>query len=261
MIITIAVMFIVLATFLLIIINMFSDYAARRDQDMRLIVSHAKNLIAETEELLMNQSQLPYSRTLVLVLHYRIIRALNKIASSGTTELKSGANIADRITNEQKIIAEIQKSYRDDIAFRPPEGDAAAATQLRTIRKLRNIIKTEIKQGSPVNPSDVQKEDHRLYLLVLKVNISNLIQKVTEMKRQHQIGSCRMLIQRGLDAIRRTAIKDDWLQEKSDLLIQLQKGLEADIENAKKAEKAKESAAEKEEKKEIEALFAEKKKW
>ena len=78
MIITIAVIFVLLATFLLIIFNMYSDYVARREQDSRLIAAKARNIIAECEELLLNQAQVVFSKTLVLVLHYRIIRALKK---------------------------------------------------------------------------------------------------------------------------------------------------------------------------------------
>ncbi|MGN0908715.1 MAG: hypothetical protein ACI4NA_03770, partial [Succinivibrio sp.] len=211
MLITIAVMFIVLATFLLIIVNMFSDYASRRDQDMRIVVTHARNLIAETEELLLNQNQISYSKTLVLVLHYRIIRALRKIAASKVDS--SDGSVQERIANEEKLIADLKTNYHDDVAFRPPENDTVAMNQLRTIRRLRAILKNELRQGMPLDPSEVQKEDRRLYLLVLKVNISNLVQRVLEMKRLKQLGTCRLLIQRGLDVIHKTNVKDDWIAE------------------------------------------------
>ena len=74
MFITIAVIFVLLASFLLIIVNMYSDYVARREQDARLISTRARNIITECEELLLNQAQVAFSKTLVLVLHYRIIR-------------------------------------------------------------------------------------------------------------------------------------------------------------------------------------------
>ena len=62
MFITIALIVIVLATFLLIMVNMFSDYSARREQDMRLLVTHAHNVVAETEELLEDHLQLQLLR-------------------------------------------------------------------------------------------------------------------------------------------------------------------------------------------------------
>ncbi|MDD7021167.1 MAG: hypothetical protein PUI29_01160, partial [Aeromonadales bacterium] len=226
MLITIAVMFIVLATFLLIIVNMFSDYASRRDQDMRIVVTHARNLIAETEELLLNQNQISYSKTLVLVLHYRIIRALRKIAASKVDS--ADGSVQERIANEEKLIADLKTNYHDDVAFRPPENDTVAMNQLRTIRRLRAILKNELRQGMPIDPSEVQKEDRRLYLLVLKVNISNLVQRVLEMKRLKQLGTCRLLIQKGLDVIHKTNVKDDWIAEKADLLNQLRQGLDAE---------------------------------
>ena len=256
MLITIAVMLIVLATFLLIIVNMFSDYASRRDQDMRIVVTHARNLIAETEELLLNQNQISYSKTLVLVLHYRIIRALRKIAASKVDS--ADGSVQERIANEEKLIADLKTNYHDDVAFRPPENDTVAMNQLRTIRRLRAILKNELRQGMPIDPSEVQKEDRRLYLLVLKVNISNLVQRVLEMKRLKQLGTCRLLIQKGLDVIHKTNVKDDWIAEKADLLNQLRQGLDAE---SNRQQKKPEDAKASEEKKEIDMLFGDKKKW
>lgn len=256
MLITIAVMFIVLATFLLIIVNMFSDYASRRDQDMRIVVTHARNLIAETEELLLNQNQISDSKTLVLVLHYRIIRALRKIAASKIDS--ADGSVQERIANEEKLIADLKTNYHDDVAFRPPENDTVAMNQLRTIRRLRAILKNELRQGMPIDPSEVQKEDRRLYLLVLKVNISNLVQRVLEMKRLKQLGTCRLLIQKGLDVIHKTNVKDDWIAEKADLLNQLRQGLDAE---SNRQQKKPEDAKASEEKKEIDMLFGDKKKW
>ena len=68
MLITLAVMFIVLATFALIVVNMISDYTTRRDQDLKTLTNHAKNIIADTEDLLLNPNQIAMSRTLLLLL-------------------------------------------------------------------------------------------------------------------------------------------------------------------------------------------------
>lgn len=85
---------------------MYSDYVARREQDARLISTRARNIITECEELLLNQAQVAFSKTLVLVLHYRIIRALRKRA----IDPKTRDEVKDRIANEEKIIAEDRKS-------------------------------------------------------------------------------------------------------------------------------------------------------
>lgn len=77
---------------------MYSDYVARREQDARLISTRARNIITECEELLLNQAQVAFSKTLVLVLHYRIIRALRKRA----IDPKTRDEVKDRIANEEK---------------------------------------------------------------------------------------------------------------------------------------------------------------
>ena len=259
MLITLAVIFIVLATFALIVVNMISDYTSRRDQDYRTMVNHARNIISDTEELLLNQAQISMSKVLLLVLHNRILRCLEKM-SGLQREGISNANVKERLLNEKKIIAEIKSSFHDELAFRPPETDGLALAQLRCIRRLRTILHSEMKIGTIVSTSEIQAGDRRLYLLVLKVNISNLISRTLELKRLKQIGSCRVLVQKGLDVIRKSNIKDEWINEKADLLMQLESGL-----NEEKRDKLKELALDAgrqaEAKKDMDELFGDKKKW
>ncbi len=260
MLITLAVMFVVLATFALIVVNMISDYTTRRDQDLKTLTNHAKNIIADTEDLLLNPNQIAMSRTLLLVLHSRILRCLNKMAevyNGSSADLK---NISDRIASEKKIMAEIKSSHRDDLAFRPPENDAVALGQLRTIKRLRTVLRNEMRQGIDASTSDIQIEDRRLYLLVLKVNISNLVQRILELKKLKQTGSCRLLVQKGLEVIQNSNIKDDWINEKADLLNQLQRGLDAE-KNRRLLDMQADAGKIAEEKKDMDEIFGDKKKW
>src|SRR5574344_1699836 len=254
MFITIAVIFVLLATFLLILFNMYSDYVARREQDVRLIAAKAKNIVSECEELLLNQAQVVLSKTLVLVLHYRIIRALRKRA----IDPKNREEVRERIANEEKIIAEIKTNYKEANTSKTPHNALMAITQLRVIRRLRSILKSEVSSGIPLNPALINKEDRRLYILVLKVNISNLIQKVFEMKRLKQMGSCRTLIDKGLSVIKAAGVKDSWLQEKEDLLANLLNGLNAENQNSKKKADDGTNAPDKSD---LDEIFGDKKKW
>ena len=254
---SIAVIFVLLATFLLIIFNMYTDYVSRKEQDARLIANKANNIIAECEELLLNQAQVAFSKTLVLVLHYRIIRALRKRA----IDPKKKEEVRDRISNEERIINEIKTSYKESSTFKAPENDAMALTQLRTIRHLRGILKSEMRSGIPLNPSLINKEDRRLYILVLKVNLSNLIQKVFEMKRLRQIGTCKTLIDKGLGVIKAAGVKDSWIQEKEDLLNQLLNGLNAEKKSSAAAAAKAKAENKAEEKSDLDEIFGDKKKW
>ena len=135
-----------------------------------------------------------------------------------------------------------------------------ALTQLRTIRRLRAILKSELSSGIPLNPNLINKEDRRLYILVLKVNISNLIQKVFEMKRLKQLGTCKQLIEKGLGVIKASGVKDGWLTEKEDLLSNLLNGL-----TEEKKEKPQEEADANDQglanKDDLDEIFGDKKKW
>lgn len=255
MLVTIAVIIIVLATFMLIIYNMYSDYMARRDEDLRILYTRCRNIVSETEELLINQYQLPYSKTIVLILRNRILNALKRLKGDPNAK-----GIEERIAEQQRLIDEIQNHYKEDLAFRNPESDNVAVMQLRTIRRLRKIIQSELRAGTPVDVNLCQKEDRRLKLLVLKINISNLIQNVTEMRRLKQVGSCRTMITKGLEVIRRSGIKDNWLMDKSDVLTQMLHDLEKSV-----REKTQEEIEKVNEKSETDAeldeIFGDKKKW
>ncbi len=255
MFITVAVILIVLATFMLIIYNMYVDYAARRESDLRMMVNQARNLISETEEMLLNQAQIPFSRVLILILRHRILNALKKLKADPHAK-----HIDEKIIEQQRIINEVTQNYKEDLAFRPPENDAVAVAQLREIRRLRKIIYNEMRAGNPVDPVNCQKEDRRLQLLVLKVNISNLIQRTLDLKRMHQVGSCRQLVEKGLDVIKKSPIKDNWLDEKALTLTQILVDIDKELKEKNRQQDAQRGADE-ESKKELDELFGDKKKW
>lgn len=255
MLITIAIIIIVILTFLLIMYNMYADYQSRREADLRAMVNRARNTVNDTEDLLANQSNIPYSKTTVLVLRYRILNALKRIKQDPNSK-----NIDNKIAEQLREINDVKANYFGDLSFKPPETDAIAINQLRAIRKIRKIIQHEIRVGGSVDRIECIKDDKRLGLLVIKINISNLIQRVVELKRLKQIGTCRQLIEKGLDVINRSGYKDEWLNTKADLLMQLQQDIEVEVKNRSK--KATEEQIEKQtENEEIDQLFADKKKW
>ena len=80
------------------------------------------------------------------------------------------------------------------------------------------------------------------------------------MRDNRQVGSCRTMITKGLDVIRRSGIKDNWLMDKSDVLNQMLHELENQV-----REKSKEEVERVNEKSETESeldeIFGDKKKW
>ena len=191
-------------------------------------------------------------------------------ASAGTGKTFSLIRFIVRLIMEGDApikINEILANYREDLAFRPPQSDHDAVTQLREIRRLRKIIRSEIRAGPRVDTVSCQKEDRRLLLLVLKVNISNLMQRVLELRRLQQVGSCKQLIEKGLEVIKSAGIHDEWLDEKAQSLMQIQKDIDAEV--RQRGEKEREKIQEAEEakngdaptKSDLDEIFGDKKKW
>ncbi|MCR5084860.1 MAG: hypothetical protein K6A65_05100 [Succinivibrionaceae bacterium] len=256
MLITIAVVFILMATLLLVIFNMYSDYKARRISDMRMVNTHIRNAISETEELLTNPEELPFSKALLVILRFRILNFLKRMQTDPNNH-----SLDEKIKEQIAVIKEIQARKHDDLAFKAPQNDTQAVAQLRAIRKLRNIVHAEMRTGSQVNHSLCQKEDHRLQVLALKVNIANLMQRIVEMRRLHQIGSCRTMIQKGLEVIGSAKVNDVWLSNQSDVLKHMQQDIENEVKSNTKKAMATASAGKANDSKELDEIFGEKKKW
>ncbi len=264
MFITIAVIFIVLTTFLLIIYNMYLDYTAKKEADAKTLLARSRNVIAECEDLLLNQAQIPFSKNLVLILRYRILNAYRRLKTDPHFK-----NADEKIVEQQRQINSVIANYHEDIAFRPPLSDQAAITQLRQIRRLRQIIRMEMKSGTRVDAVSCQKEDRRLQILLLKVNISNLLQRIIELRRLQQIGSCRQLIEKGLDVIKSAPNRDEWLDEKAESLTQMLQDLDSDARLRGERARAKLNTQKEESSQsqgrvsssDLDEIFGDKKKW
>ena len=93
------------------------------------------------------------------------------------------------------------------------------------------------------------------------------MQRVLELRRLQQVGSCKQLIEKGLEVIKSAGIHDEWLDEKAQSLMQIQKDIDAEV--RQRGEKEREKIQEAEEakngdaptKSDLDEIFGDKKKW
>ena len=76
---TIALMCIAFAVLLIIGYMIYNDYQVQQDIDKKLIISKQKDIITETDDILLNVTQLPFSTKLVVILQSRVLNALQQI--------------------------------------------------------------------------------------------------------------------------------------------------------------------------------------
>ena len=215
--------------------GMYSSYSQKQDEEKRRLIRNQKKLVAEADDLLMNSSQLPYSKTLILLLQNRVLSALSLML-----EAEPSLN-----------------SVRDRIApLKSPSNDVEAISMLKTVRRLRQVVRIEHNKGK-IDPNSFAAEDRRLELILIKVNISSLMNHIREAISTHQLGSARQMLETGIQVLAKIQTDDQWIvntkQQLSSSYEQINQRIEA--ENERKAELAASS------KDELDELFQPKKKW
>ena len=234
--------------------GMYSSYSQKQDEEKRRLIRNQKKLVAEADDLLMNSSQLPYSKTLILLLQNRVLCALSLML-----EAEPSLNyVRDRINDMRKQMEYIKANYNEGSVspLKSPSNDVEAISMLKTVRRLRQVVRIEHNKGK-IDPNSFAAEDRRLELILIKVNISSLMNHIREAISTHQLGSARQMLETGIQVLAKIQTDDQWIvntkQQLSSSYEQINQRIEA--ENERKAELAASS------KDELDELFQPKKKW
>ncbi len=207
MVLTLVLLAIGALLFLTIAYNIFQQHKQKQEIDRRAIVARQKIIIEEAEDILLNVNQMPYSKTLILLLQTRILDALRTLQQATPNV---GA-IAQRIQDVENQLKYVRENYKgDENSFRLPDSDRQAIQMLQTAKKLRAIVRLEHNKGK-IDPQSFAAEDRRLELMMLKVNIANLLQKAMEARLQNQIGTAKQLLTKGINALSVIRDKDAYL--------------------------------------------------
>lgn len=229
----------------------------RQEQEIerRKKISHYKNMINDMDELLLNASHIPYSKSLVLMLQNRILFALNNILECNP----SLTAIRTRIADINKQIEFVNTNYKsgDDNPFIAPKDDRQAISMLKVISKLRKVARSEHNRGK-VDPGTYQQEDRRLEILMLKINISSLLNHTRDAFAARQWGTTKQLIHKAQTVIRSIVEKDPWIESREQEFAELDASVSKEISEMNKKEM---HNIEEKEHDELDELFMPKKKW
>jgi hypothetical protein len=245
----------VLALGLLIAVyDIYQQHKQKQEAERRSIIEKQKAVIDEIEELLLNANRIPFSKILVILLQTRSLNALQTLSRLNPNVI----SIRQRIEDTQSQIDYAREHFKgDDFMFRMPDSERQAIKILQTNRKLRNILRSEHQKGK-IDLQTFLLEDNRIEIISLKVNISNLMQKAMTARMQHQMGTAKQLLTRGINALSALRNKDaELIASEEDMRTTLE-DIETQIEKEMEAERA--LIIEKEQEN-IDFLFQPKKKW
>ena len=194
--------------FLVIIYNMVQQYWNKQEAEKRTLLLKHKNIINETDELLLNASQLPFSKAIVLTLYQRILYSLQIMAQQDPTNLQ----IKTRRTNIEQQISQVKENYQMEAAsLKAPDSDQQAIQMLQIVKRLRTVLRIEHNRGKVGNQIFVI-EDRRLELIRLKINLINLAKRAGAALANRDNNMARQMLKKGLTVLDQISDKDDQLK-------------------------------------------------
>lgn len=254
MLITIVIVLIIALVIIAVVVNAMQQARERQETERRTQLTKYKTVIEETEEVLMNSSNVPISVNLTTVLHKRVHDALEQMISlsPSSNEIKTRL----KQSKERLDTADPNAKHRDENVTMP-ESDAQIINVVQGIKKLRQILRSEHTKGN-VDPQVFMNEDRRLESLQLKINVDSLIKRGTKAKNSNMLGSARQYYEKTLATLENQSFTDDYITSKRAEVEHFLDEITLELKNANaKDAKDKEEA----EQDELDIIFAPKKKW
>ncbi len=240
--------------FLIIIYNILQQYRQKQEAEKRTLLLKHKNIINETDELLLHASQLPFSKALVMVLYNRILHSLHTMQQQDL----ANAQIKSRRINIEQQLQQVKEHYQmEQTTLKTPESDQQAIHMLQIVKRLRALLRIEHNKGKLGNQTFVV-EDRHLELMQLKINLINLAKRAQMALSNKDSNMARQMLTKGLSVLEQVPDKDDQLKSLEENLQQRLSELTQTQSQAIQEQKAR---AEEQEKSELDLLFEPKKKW
>lgn len=253
MLLTLIITLVVALVVIAIIVNAIQQHKERLAALKRAEFGKLRTILEDTEELIVNSANVPLSPGISQMLLKRIAFALRAMV-----ELEPGArDIKQRLQETEKRLNEgnADSSFTDTVTL--PDNDQQLIGMIKGIKKLRTVLRAEHARGN-VDTQMVIQEDKRLETLQLRINVESQIKRGNQARTNNMLGSARQYFEKALTALTNTPHQDDYalsrksevMQALQDIATQLKEGNVRDRE--KKEEK---------ENKDLDELFAPKRKW
>lgn len=255
MIFPIIIVLIVSLIVMAIIVNAVQQHRNKVEAEKRVEVAKQKNVIDETEEILLATEHITVSQQLKFVFQQRIVNALKIIAQVNPGVMDINSRI-ENASNKLKELSANQEPISTD-SFRLPNSDKQVVAYIKCVKKMRGLLRSEYTKGR-VDSSAFMVEDKYLERLQLRANVETLMRRGESSMQAQQLGSARQCIEKAITALDSQSQPDDYIiQRKQELELQL-KQIQDSLRsaNTEDVRKRKES-----ERNELDELFSEKKKW
>lgn len=254
MLVTLIITLIIALVIIAVIVSAIQQHKERLATLKRAEYSKLRALLEDSEELLVNSANVPLSPAISQMLLKRTAFTLRAMV-----ELEPG--LRDLKQRLQETESQLTNTNADNSTFSDavtlPDNDQQLIGMIKGIKRLRTVLRGEHARGN-IDTQMVIQEDRRLEVLQLRINVESQIKRGNQARTNNMLGSARQYFEKALAALTNTPHQDDYtstrksevMQALEDIATQLKEGNVRDRE--KKEEK---------ENKDLDELFAPKRKW
>lgn len=234
-------------------INAIQQHKQRAELERRQQTYRYRNVLDETEDLIMIASDFPVGKALLHILRCRARDALSLLINvqPNLNDLKIRLNeyeeaIQSYNPNDKSLLVE---------SFTIPEQDKQIVLMLQGLKKLRRALRAEHGRNR-VDSQTFHEEDRRIEKAVLRISAESLIRRGEGAFKTGMLGSARQYFEKAQRTLAEVPFSDDYIQaRKAHIEAKLNEITEslrdANAQDAKRRNKSSE----------LDELFQPKKKW
>lgn len=251
---TIVIVLVVLLLILAIVINGYQQHREKVEAEKRTEMTKQKQIIDETEDVIMASGNLPTSGKLIEIMQKRVVNALKIIYELDP----KAAGVKQRLRDAESQLKQMHiESTGDGENISLPDNDKQIIVFIQCLKKQRAILRAEHGKGK-VDTQTFAREDKRIDKLQLRVNIETLERRANAALKGGMVGSARQYLEKAIAALTATPVNDDYVAAAKARLDEKLRNIQENLSRANADDAAKRAE---EERDELDELFAPKKKW
>ncbi|MCT7943282.1 hypothetical protein [Shewanella holmiensis] len=249
------------ALLLLIIgFSIIQQQKERAEAERRLEASRQRAIIDETEAVLANTAMASCSSHITLILYKRIQEALEQSISYSSGQVLNDyqrrlGDLKAQVSNMMGAPAQVPSVEN----FRLPDNDRQVLELVKTLKKLKAILRAEHNKGK-VDSVIFSSEESRIDSLQQRINVESMISRARAACYMKQYGSSKQMVTKALSTlhlIKAQTPNDPFITRKVDEAKQLLD----EIMGAQKSSGPNVSQPKKNDEDDLDMLFQPKKKW
>ena len=195
---TILLVAVALLIMVLIVFTVMQQQKRQIELEKRSEVSRMTITIDDAEDLLSRIANIPVTKSLMMVLHNRVMETQKSIK-----QITKDNSLTGQINDRAILIEQIGKTFQSKglDSFRLPVDDREVLQLVQVLKKLKGTINSEQKRGR-INPEVYSNEIKRVDLLQIRVNINSIIKRAKIAMDAKQTGSARTYLDKAIKTLK-----------------------------------------------------------